>query len=186
MRGVFIVVAVLVLLPIHGIAQTGHGLKEGDKLRISAGGVRGRYMLDRFSPDTLYVQGEKDEKFSRIAFSRIEKLEVRAPRSRGRGALIGAGIGGAVGATIGLIYGLSTWDDVDADCGDPWNACSNTTSSLRVIGIIGAVGIPCMAAGALIGAAAPGQTWRTVELGSGFSMHIEHGRELRMQYSRSF
>ncbi len=176
----------MVLLPANGIAQTGHGFKEGDRLRISTAGNRESYVLERFSPDTLYVQGEKDKQSSSIAFGEIEKLEIRAPRSKGTGALIGAGIGGAIGATIGMIYGLATWDDVDADCGDPWNACSNTASSARVIGIIGAVGIPCMAVGALIGAVAPGQTWKQVELGGSLSMYIERGRELRVQYSRSF
>jgi hypothetical protein len=181
-----VIAAVLVLLPVHGIAQTGHEFKEGEKLRIRTDGESGRYVLDRFSPDTLYVQGEKDEQFRRIALGEIEKLEIRVPRSKGTGALIGAGIGGAIGATIGMIYGLATWDDVEADCGDPWDVCSNTASSARVIGIIGAIGIPCMAAGALIGAAAPGQTWRQVELGGSLSMHVERGRELRVQYSRSF
>jgi hypothetical protein len=166
--------------------QPSRGPDEGDEVRVTIAGKRSVCTLSGAGPDSIRVAGMKSGGQRSIALDDIEKLEVKAPRSRGSGALIGAGIGGAIGATIGLVYGLATWDDVDADCGDPWDACQNTTSSLRVVGIIGAVGIPCLLAGAIIGSAAPGSTWTEVEPRSGLDIGFGRDQALMVLYRLTF
>jgi len=185
-RVVAIVFAILILFSVHGNAENKDELKAGDYLRIRLTGAREKYVLDRIRPDTLYVHREHDNEFLQIAFGQIEKVEVRVPRSSGSGALRGAVIGGGIGGMIGMLYAIATWDDVDTDCGDLDELCSNTASGLRFMGSVAVFGIPGMLLGAVVGAAAPGEHWQQIELAGGMSMRINSNRTLLIQYSKSF
>ncbi len=186
MRVAAIVFAFIVLFSVHSNAENKDELKEGDHLRIRMTGAKDKYVLDRVGPDTLYVYREHDNEFQQIAFGQIEKVEVKVPRSSGSGALRGAVIGGGIGGLIGMLYAVATWDDVNTDCGQYDELCSNTASGLRFMGAVAVFGMPGMLLGAVIGAAAPGEHWQQIDLAAGMSLRIDSRSTLLIQYSKSF
>ncbi len=185
-RVVTIVVAILILFSVHGNADNKNELKAGDHLRIRMTGAKDKYVLDRIRPDTLYVYREHDNEFQQIVFGQIEKIEVKVPRSSGSGALRGALIGGGIGGVIGMLYAVATWDDVNTDCGQYNELCSNTASGLRFMGSVAVFGMPGMLLGAVIGAAVPGEHWQQIDLAAGMSLRIDSRSTLLVQYSKSF
>ena len=88
-----------------------------------------------------------------FALTRLDRIDVRVPRSRGRGAVRGAALGALTGFFVGLAvggYGATHCRPGDDMCG------------LAIIGgpVIGTMaGIPF---GAIIGAGSPGRRWLRV------------------------
>ena len=141
MRIIAVVAALLVLLPACLNAQPGTVPEDGSRLRLKVSGKSGTYLLDHVAGDTLFVSGSKDTQPSPIAFSRVEKAEMKVPRSAGWGALRGMAIGGAAGAAVGMIVGIAKWNEPDVECGAFDPLCEDTFGAMQMMGYIGVIGM---------------------------------------------
>lgn len=186
MRILTITFAMLLLLTTPICAQTEHQLEVGRRLRIRTMGSRTECVLEHISADTLIVSGQNGNGLQKIAFDQVDRVDVRVPRSAGWGAIRGAAIGVTIGALVGGIYAISTWDDVNADCGGLTELCSNTASGLRFIGVVTVFGTPPMLIGGVVGAMFPGERWQPVKLPGRISMRIDEDGALAIQYSHAF
>lgn len=90
-----------------------------------------------------------------VPASGVRGVDVRAPRSRSRGALRGAGYGLLVGATVGAAIGFASGrTQCDGGCIVRFSAAENAAMAGCVVGVIGAL------AGTVGGSLAPGHRWR--------------------------
>jgi hypothetical protein len=186
MRIVAVTVAVILLSTPLAYAQPDSELQAGKRLRIKSGDSLTEYVLERITADSLIVSGRNNDGMRQIAFDQVQRVDVRVPRSAGRGALRGAVFGGMIGAVIGGSYAISTWDEVDADCGRFTPLCSNSASALRFAGYVAVFGMPGMLVGAVVGGISPGERWQPVNLPGRFSMSVGGDRTLFIQYSLAF
>ena|SRR5437773_1950792 len=105
-----------------------------------------------FALDTLEIRG--DAALLRVPVSSLRRVELNVPRSRGRGALRGAGIGALAGALMGAgVYGLAM-----ANCRPGDDMCGLAVYYIP-IGVLFAA-----PAGALVGAFSPGNRWQPLHL----------------------
>jgi hypothetical protein len=176
----------LALWPVHVHAQTKHKLKAGDNVRIKMVGHTDEYRLESIGDDTLLVRRRSNDEMSKIPTSQVLAVQVKVPRSAGSGALRGLMIGGAIGAGAGLVYGLATWDEVNADCGRLDQLCEDTASFLKLMGSVAVFGLPAMAIGAAVGSASPGTHWQPAELTRTISVGFNANRTVFIQFSRTF
>jgi hypothetical protein len=89
-----------------------------------------------------------------LALADLERIDVRVPRSRALGAARGAGFGTFVGLAAGLVFGAASYA-----------GCPRGDDDLCPLYLIfpPAIGAGAgLVAGAVIGAADPGQRWRRV------------------------
>jgi hypothetical protein len=186
MRIASVAAAILLLATSRVYATPQTELQAGNRLRIKMSDSSKEYVLGRVSGDTLVVSSRNDDGMKRIAFDQVQRVDVRVPRSTGRGALRGALIGGMIGAGIGGVYAIATWDEVNADCGDFTPICSNGASGLRFVGSAAVFGIPGILVGAVVGAVAPGERWQSVNLPGNLTMGLGRHRQLSIQYSLAF
>lgn len=132
-------------------------LAEGQRLRIEAPGVfnrRTHVVFAGWRGDTLLLRGVLDTGgvITRVPVTAIERLEIEQRRSRGAGAVRGLWIGFVSGALLGGTLGYLAHTEGDF-------------SREQGAGILAAIGAGAgIIIGPLVGAAAPGHRWTTVEL----------------------
>ena len=128
-------------------------LEAGARVRVVVSSGQGRLTGGLLAVDnerlTLQIENEKTPRV--LPRAEVTALAVSAGRrSRGRGALLGAGVGVVVGAVIGFAGG----DDPNVDEG----GLTASENAVEGAGIFGAIG-------ALIGLAIPpGERWKEVPL----------------------
>jgi hypothetical protein len=128
-------------------------LGAGARVRVKMSNAQGSLVGGLLALDnerlTLQIENEKAPRV--LPRAEVTALAVSGGRrSRGRGALIGAGVGAVVGAVIGFAGG----DDPDVDEGG-MTASQNAVEGAGIFGVMGA----------LIGLAVPpGERWREVPL----------------------
>jgi hypothetical protein len=186
MRFIALFTVLLVLVPAGLNAQHRTFPEDGSRLRLKISGKSNTYLLDRASADTLYVSGMKDGQTMPIAFSRVEKAEVKVPRSAGWGALRGIALGGMVGGVVGMVVGIAKWNEPDVECGAFDPLCEDAFGAMQMVGMIGIFGMAGMGLGGIVGAVAPGERWERFELPQGVSMGMRRGNTFVVQYRRSF
>jgi hypothetical protein len=154
-----VILAVATTSPVVLLAQDVRGLTDGQQVRILVRGATRYRMQATFiarDGDTLVLRDARaraNAPVVRVGFGAIERVEVQHARSRAAGALRGLAIGALAGTLAGGMYGF-LGDDNDPEFGTVpaavhWGAVGLTT------GVV---------AGTLIGLAAPGHRWMTLEL----------------------
>jgi len=186
MRILAVAVAMLLLFTARVYAETEHELEVGVRLRIRTSGVTAEYVLEAIGADSLTVLGRNDSELRQLAFDQVQRIDMRVARSPGWGAIRGAAIGGAIGAVGGAIYAVSTWDDVDVDCGPFDETCSAAASGLRFVGSVGIFGMSGMLIGGVVGAMSPGERWQSVNLPVSIGISFDDDRALYVQFSFAF
>jgi hypothetical protein len=88
-----------------------------------------------------------------FALARLDRIDVRVPRSRVRGAARGA----ALGALGGVLVGLAVGGYATTQCRPGDDMCGLALIGGPMLGTM--AGIPF---GAIIGASSPGKRWRRV------------------------
>jgi len=163
-------------------------LKAGDHFRIAMMGGQHEFVLDRVRADTLFVTHGKQDAVYWIMVGQVQEIEVRVRRSSGIGALRGLAIGGGIDAALGMLVGVANWNDENENCGDSplGDVCSDTISTAQLIGYVTVFGIPGMAIGAFVGAAAPGGTWQPVDLSETLTLRSSSEQVLYLGYAGSF
>jgi hypothetical protein len=89
-----------------------------------------------------------------FALSRLERIDVRVPRSRVRGAAVGAGWGTLAGLAAGLVLGAVSYSQ-----------CSGHDDDLCPLALVFAPPLGAgagLVVGAVVGAASPGERWQRV------------------------
>lgn len=175
MRSIIAMAGILFLCTAPLTAQTLQDLKPGDRLVIQKDDNGEEYVLESKNADTLFVSKKGGDVASPIHVSEVEGIRVRVPRSTGSGALIGALIGGGVGGLIGGIIAVASPEEAE-ECGPFDDFCEAGITSAKVVGYVGLVGMMGLAAGAVIGAAAPGNQWKPVQLEAPLSLRIDTQR----------
>ena len=174
MRSILLLAGVLFLFHTPADAQTleekiellaaSRTLEPGTELRIQTAGTSELYVLRNLRADTLFLLRGQENEVLPLPWDHIESMQARVQRSSSSGALRGALIGGAIAGAGAIVYSLS--DPVDTpDCGPPpFSWFCESPQALKVMGTIFVLGMPAMAVGALVGAAAPGSHWEDVDL----------------------
>ncbi len=146
-----LLLASALLLPATAAAQEA---SVGDRVRVLSPTARGAFVLRGVRGDSLELGALADSSTFLVPLSTIERLDVRRPRARGRGAVRGFGIGLVIGAVTGLAIGLAEGDDEEGFI----VFTAEEKALLAGIGLGGLGG----AAGAVVGAIAPGSRWERV------------------------
>ena len=131
-------------------------VQAGDRVRIEAGRVSGRFSVVDVSTDTLLLQ-EGAAPQIRVPLASIQQIARRDKRTGWQGALHGAGLGLLIGGVAGAITGFASGDDPETQ----WFAFTAEEKALAV-GVV--LGVGGAVLGGVIGAAAPGERWVRVPL----------------------
>jgi hypothetical protein len=122
----------------------------------------------------LRVRLDSTGEYAHEALDSIQGLQLGTRRTPGEGAERGALIGLLTGASIALVASiLVRASEADENCNDCWVSASG---AMAVLGVLG-TGVFTVA-GALIGAAAPGETWESVPTSA--RRQMERGPQLRL------
>lgn len=129
------------------------GLAPGERVRITAPGVDRRpARLVVFSRDSLVVKFDGDTAAHSLRTADVSLLELSRGRSRGRGALIGAGFGFLGGAALGAVVGAILEDSQCSDC-----------VAVPALGAVG--GVLGLVIGTVVGSVRGGERWQALPLG---------------------
>jgi hypothetical protein len=142
-------------VPSVGHSQEDTRIAQGTRVRIEWMGTTQRHRavgtVHELRADSLVLADRAGVRT--FALARLSRIDVRVPRSRGRGAARGAGLGALAGLAVGLAVGAygATHCRASDMCGYGW-----------VVG--SAIGGPIvgLALGAIVGAGAPGERWQRV------------------------
>lgn len=123
----------------------------GDRVRTTTDEGRAVGVIVEASQDTIYVSYGDALAPRSLTSASLQSLEVRGPRSRMEGALLGAGIGLAIsGAAVAIVY-------LSASPADGWEA-------VAALGLAILVTPPLVVGSGVIGALHPGQRWHRVQV----------------------
>ena len=116
---------------------------------------RQRFTIEQVRGDTLVLRRELTRPSQGVVFvptDGIQRLEVRVPRSRGRGAGHGAVMGGLTGLALGLVVGIA---GAAAD-----NTGGEGPGSALLLLFAPPVGFASgLLVGTVVGAVSPGERW---------------------------
>jgi hypothetical protein len=129
----------------------------GDTVRVTVAGKKTVYEVARSAPGSIVVR--KGDGELELSTGSMQRMERRAPRTRGRQIANDAFVAGLAGATAGAILGLADGDDPPG-C---WLMCM-TAGEKAMLGGAG-LGVAGAGAGAILGAIRPlGTRWESVGL----------------------
>jgi hypothetical protein len=156
-------------------------LAPGDRLRITTDVRREEVVVQEVFQDRLAIRGENPDLTSIVLLSELRGLDLRARRSRVRGAYHGLDLGLPAGVFTGLAAGLAMGDDA----ADGSNLIHMSAREKAVVlAVVGGVG--GMLLGSIIGSLWPGEEWKAVELpvtlDVGAANGVGAGISLRLAY----
>lgn len=152
-----ILTLVLALGTFTDAAAQSPPIMPGDSVRVTAAGKKTVYEVARSAPGSIVVR-EGDGELE-LSTTSVQRMERRAPWTRGQQITHDAFVAGLMGASAGAVLGLVDGDDPPG-C---WILCM-TAGEKAVLG--GAVlGMMGAGAGVLVGAVRPlGTRWESVAL----------------------
>jgi hypothetical protein len=165
------------MLPSAIFAQAGRvPVTEGSRVRLSSPSSNGTFVVAGVLGDTLVLHGSAaSTETVTMPLHSITKLEVARVRSRGAGALRGAGFGFLIGAVGGAGIGLASGDD------PPGFMAFNATDKAIILGV--GLGGACAVVGGVLRFAAPGMRWDPVDLSQRVSFAGTGSGALEVTYS---
>jgi len=154
-------------------------LAPGDVVRMESTRDAERFTVEGLSRDSLVLRHTAPGgRVVQLALNSVSTLEVRRRRSRGAGALQGAGLVGAIGALGGALMGYASGDDPDG-----WFALTAGEKAVISGGILGILGVGL---GTALGASSPPERWEKVATHGALGVAHKRGSGLAVTYSINF
>jgi hypothetical protein len=132
-------------------------LKKGDRVRVTIAGMQRVCIIEEMQPGVLSLRSSETAALQRVRIADISSLEIRAPRSPGRGAGRGAFIGGGIGLLGGIVTGIVSGDD------EP-NTIISFTAAEKALVLGMTLTMFGTIIGAIVGAVFPGEHWEKIPL----------------------
>ena len=154
LRGIPLLLALLLLLPVSGGAQRISDLRPGDTIRVAQAGALAAQGIVLFASETaIGFQNRRTSDTLTLALNSLERLDVaRGRQTNVRGMVQGVGLGVLVGALGGAVWEFA-------------RAAQGISLGARDVGIAAGVGgLAGMVVGGLVGVARPVTRWVPIRL----------------------
>jgi hypothetical protein len=150
----------------------------GDHVRVRSDDVSGTFTVMHVNEDSMTLKAAADGSMRTVSVQSIRRLDLwRGERSRGTGALRGAGYGAAIGMVLGAVIGYVDGDD------EPGFLSYTAEQKAAIMGILG--GGTGLVVGGGVGLALPGERWQRANV-AWVSVAPAPDRGVMLSFNRRF